>query len=274
MLSKKQIGEYMKTSILLSLFLSLNISAKVCDLNSGLTKKQIKSINKAKKIKRVGPNSVLLGKNIYQVDVMSDKDSNFVVLLGEAHIKGLRSSLIGKKIIKSFPVRMLEGVPADEVKELVRKSPDLGAALGYQRVLARYLTFNFFGSTINDARKKGLSFDLVNDRVIENKKIVLKTKLDDAFDIATSLDSLSNYGERGINLPLEIGRYIVPSSEESYILDERNVRMAENIVNYTTANSKRIDDVKAKLVIIGSAHNPGIIKLLEENSDLEKCDNI
>ncbi|OUR99582.1 hypothetical protein A9Q84_00750 [Halobacteriovorax marinus] len=264
----------MKISILLGLLISFNVSAKVCNLEAGLTKKQIKVINKAKKIKRVGPNSALLGKHVYEVDVLSDKESNFVVLLGEAHIKGLRSSLIGKKVVKAFPVRMLEGVPADEVRELIRKNPEFAGVLGYQRVLARYLTFNFFGSTINVARKKGLLFDLGGNSVLEDKKVVLETTLNNAFDIMNSLESLSEYGKKGINLPLEIGRYIEPSAEDSYILDARNVRMAENIVNYTSADSLRIENAGAKIVIIGSAHNPGIVELLKETSNLEKCDNI
>ena len=264
----------MKFQILIVLFLSFSVNAKICNLNSGLTKKQIKTIKKAKKIKRVGLNGVLLGKNVYKVDIMSDNNSNFVVLLGEAHIKGPRSSIIGKKLVKAFPVRMLEGVPRDEVKELIRKSPEFSGVLGYQRILARFLTFNFFGSTIDVARKRGLVFDLVNDQVIEGKDVVLKTTLDNAFDIASSLESLSNFGKKGVNLPLEIGRYIEPSKEESYILDARNVRMAENIINFRTAGSSRIDSAGAALVIIGSAHNPGIVKLLTESSELEKCDNL
>jgi len=267
-------GEHMKFSILLGLLLSFSVNAKVCNLDTGLTKKQIKTIKVAKKIKRVGPNSVLLGKHVYEVDVMSDKDSNFIVLVGEAHIKGPRSAIIGKKLVKAFPVRMLEGVPGDEVRELIRKSPEFGGVLGYQRVLARYLTFNFFGSTINVARKRGLLFDLVNNQVIEDKKVVLNTTLNNAFDISTSLELLNDFGKKGINLPLEIGRYIEPSKEESYILDARNVRMAENIINYSTSGVERISGAGAMLVIIGSAHNPGIVKLLKDTSELEKCDNI
>lgn len=264
----------MKFSILLGLLLSFGVNAKVCDLESGLTKKQLKSIKKAMKIQRVGPNGALLGKNVYEVDILSDKDSNLVVLVGEAHIKGLRSARIGKKLVKAFPVRMLEGVPNDEVRELIRRHPEFSGTLGYQRVLARFLTFNFFGSTIHQASKRGLLFDLVNDQVIEKEKVVLETTLDNAFDIAASLEKLEGFGEKGVNLPLEIGRYIEPSKEESYILDARNVRIAENIVNYRSANAARIDSAGAPLVIVGAAHNPGIVKLLEKTSSLEKCDNI
>ena len=87
-------------SILVFLF-AFTAQAKVCDLSQTLTKKQIKLLKKAQKLKRFGPNRSLFGKNVYKVDLLSN-DDKLLVLVGEAHIKGPRSSRLGKKIVKAF----------------------------------------------------------------------------------------------------------------------------------------------------------------------------
>ena len=92
----------MKLMTLLALFMAFSVQAKDCDLSKGLSRKQIKVLKKASKLKRVGPNRSLLGKHVYKVDILKDSSDQFIVLLGEAHIKGIRSSRLGKKVVKNF----------------------------------------------------------------------------------------------------------------------------------------------------------------------------
>lgn len=238
-----------------SLLFGLQSYAKTCDLSKGLNKKQIRALKSAKRIDRVGPNRALLGKDVYTVDVLSTPgDEEFIVLLGEAHIKGPRSAIIGKKVVKRFKYRMLEGAPADEVKYLFDNFPEMKASLGWGRILARVLTFNFFGSTISASDRRGISY---------KKETNAQTILD---KLAEQDDSKK--AQKGVNLPLEIGRFITPSTDDSYILDARNERMVENINEYVA--SELIDSTP--LVIIGAAHNKGMMELLEDNS-FKRCSN-
>ncbi len=255
-------------SLVLILLVSFSVSAKDCDLSKGLSKNQIKLLNKAKKINRIGLNRTLLGKEVYEVDVLStDNDDRFVVLLGEAHIKGPRSSIMGKRLNKAFKLRMLEGIPKAEAEYISNNNDELNDALGWQRVLARVITFNFFGSTISAAQKKGLTFLPGYNAVLLNKKVIKREKTDTAEDVLKLLPSMIEKSEKGLNLPLEVGQFLTPSSSESYILEARNVRMASNIITYLDN-----DLVKGTpLVILGSAHNPGIADLLKADG-FEKCD--
>lgn len=258
-----------KLSILVASLLIFSAQAKVCDLSKGLNKDQIKTLKKAKKLKRIGPNGALLGKNVYEVDVLSNDQDEFVVILGEAHIKGPRSAIRGKKVVNDFRTRLLEGVPKAEIEYIQANNPDLSSSLGWQRVLARIITFNFFGSTITASQKDGVTFLPGYDAVLFNKKPILKERTDTAEDVIEILEGLSNKHKEEINLPLEAGEFLTPNSTDSYILDARNVRMAANIVKYM-----EISELKGEtpLAIVGAAHNPGLVKLLKK-SGLERCSN-
>ena len=255
-------------SFVLVLLLSFSVFAKDCDLSKGLTEKQIKTLKKAGNIHRIGLNRVLLGKEVYEIDILStDNDDQFVVLLGEAHIKGPRSSIMGKRLNKAFKLRMLEGIPKAESDYISENNEELSNSLGWQRTLARVLTFNFFGSTISDAQKKGLTFFAGYNTVLLDKKVIKRGKTETAQDILELLPSLIRKSQNGLNLPLEVGQFLTPSTDDSYILEARNVRMASNIITY-------LDNRLVKgtpLVILGAAHNPGIAELLTADG-FEKCD--
>ena len=123
----------MKLIPFLLILLSISSYSKVCNLEEGLTKKQIKALKSARRIDRIGPNRALLGKDVYTVDILSNDQNEMLVLLGEAHIKGPRSAIIGKRVAKRFKFRMLEGVPAAEVKYLFENFPEMKAGLGQNR---------------------------------------------------------------------------------------------------------------------------------------------
>ena len=258
------------TYLVLTLF-SAQAFGKVCNLEKGLNTKQMRSLKKARRIKRIGLNAGLLGKNVYRVDVLSkDNDEQFLVLLGEAHIKGPRSARIGAKAVKAFPVRMLEGVPRAEVVYMQANLPELSASLGWQRVLFSALSFNFFGSTISNAQKKGLTFYPGYEFYSVNKKRVDSAKTETAQDVLANLQTInSSSSKKGLNLPLEVGEFMTPSSQDGYILVNRNLRMADNIEKYL--ESEQIQGTP--LVIIGAAHNPGLVELLKAQG-FEACSNI
>lgn len=258
----------MKLIPMFILLLAFSAQAKDCDFSKGMSKKQIKILKRANKIHRIGPNRALLGKKVYEIDILSTTgDEQFVVLLGEAHIKGPRSSIMGKRLVSNFKLRMLEGIPKAESDYISNNNDELNDALGWQRVLARVITFNFFGSTISVAQKKGLSFLPGYDAVMLNKEVISRDETDTADDVLVLLPDLIDKSTKGLNLPLEVGEFLTPSSDESYILEARNVRMASNIITYLDH-----EDVSGTpIVILGSAHNEGIAKLLETN-DFKKCE--
>lgn len=257
----------------LGLLLSTNIWSKECNLNKGLSKKQLKTLKRAKKIKRVGPNATLLGKNVYQVDILSNSDeSRFLILLGEAHIKGPRSSYLGSKVVKEFPLRLLEGIPKKESLYIAENLQQLNDSLGWQRIAARVITFNFFGSTITHAQKKGVSFYPGYSLYTLNKKeFKLNAPTETAQDIIDLFQQLGKefkQYKKGVNLPLEVGRFETPSTNSDYILVKRNERMVDSLMEYQSANLLQ----KTNLIIVGSAHNKGMIELLGRE-DFLKCDN-
>lgn len=255
-------------SLVLVLLMSFSVFAKDCDLSKGLTEKQIKILKKAGNIHRIGLNRTLLGKEVYEIDILStDNDDQFVVLLGEAHIKGPRSSIMGKRLNKAFKLRMLEGIPKAESDYISENNDELSDSLGWQRILARVITFNFFGSTISAAQKKGLTFLPGYNAVLLNKKVIKREKTETAQDVLKLLPSLIENSEKGLNLPLEVGQFLTPSTDESYILEARNVRMASNITTYL--DNRLVQGTP--LVILGAAHNPGIAELLAADG-FEKCD--
>ena len=80
------------------------------------------------------------------------------------------------------------------------------------------------------------------------------------------LSGLIQNAQEGLNLPLEVGSFLTPSEDDSYILEARNVRMASNIVTYLES-----EDVRGTpLVLLGAAHNPGMIELLK-NDGYKRC---
>ena len=251
----------MKLMTLLALFMAFSVQARDCDLSKGLSRKQIKVLKKASKLKRVGPNRSLLGKHVYKVDILKDSSDQFIVLLGEAHIKGIRSSRLGKKVVKNFEVRMLEGIPKAEADYITENNDQLDDALGWKRVLASLLTFNIKGSTITDAQKRGLTFLPGYQGILLNRDIIAEVKTKTARDVLKYLPNLLQNTERGLNLPLEVGAFLTPTEDDSYILDERNVRMVSNIVTYMESGLLK----GTPLAIVGMAHNPGMIDLLRED---------
>jgi len=254
--------------LILFLMISFSIEAKVCNLSKGLSLKQIKTLKRAKKINRLGLNRIILGEKVYKIDILStEDDQQFIVLLGEAHIKGPRSSFMGKQLTKAFKLRMLEGIPKDEYDYIVRNIEALNNALGWQRVVARILTFNFFGSTISVAGKNGLTFLAGYNAVRLNKKIIKKAPTKTVDDIKNLLPKLLPYTRKGLNLPLEVGEFLTPSSSDAYILKARNIRMTANLISYLEDDNI----VGTPLVIIGAAHNKGMMKLLEQDG-YKRCD--
>lgn len=258
-------GGFMKLISLLVFLFAFTAQAKVCDLSQTLTKKQIKLLKKAQKLKRFGPNRSLFGKNVYKVDLLSN-DDKLLVLVGEAHIKGPRSSRLGKKIVKAFDLRMLEGVPMAEVKYIEKNNEDLDDALGWQRTLAKISTFNFAGSTISVAQKRGLTFLPGYDAILLDNDVIQKEKTETAKEVLYHLSGLIQNADQGLNLPLEVGPFLTPSEEDSYLLEARNVRMVSNILTYLGSRDVR----GTPLIIVGAAHNPGMIKLLN-NDGYERC---
>ena len=132
-----------------------------CRIDSLLTKKQLSFLSKAKDIKRIGLNKLILGENVFKIEILNNKITNrLLVFLGEAHVKGPRSSYLGKKIIGQFNVRIIEGVPGAEVEAMKKNYPELYSSIGWKRAVFQYLSFNPFESTIYDASKNGKNFGL------------------------------------------------------------------------------------------------------------------
>lgn len=242
--------------------------AKDCKLDQVLTKKQIKSLESAKKIDRIGLNRDLLGKDVYKVDIVRDEKNNkTVVILGEAHVKGPRSSIIGKKVVNSFNLRLLEGIPKAEADFISQNDPELDRALGWQRVLLQGMTFNFFGSTITAAQKDGITFLPGYGAVLLDKDIIARADTNTAADVLDLLPKFRSLTNEGISLPLEVGDFLTPSSDSSYILEARNVRMVNNIVTYIA--DERVKE-NTGLAIVGADHNKGMVELLLKEG-YERC---
>ncbi|GAB4418895.1 MAG: hypothetical protein OHK0056_28680 [Bacteriovoracaceae bacterium] len=255
----------MKTAFFLALSLLVgNAYATDCQLS----KKQVKALKNAQEIDRFGLNRNLLGKDIYKVEALKDEKRNkTVVFLGETHVKGPRSAIIGKQVVKAFKFRMLEGIPKAEADFIAQNDPELDAVLGWQRALLQGLTFNFFGSTITVAQKNGLAFLPGYNAILLDKDVIAKADTNTAEEILELLPKYKGMTNEGINLPLEVGEFLTPSSDNSYILEARNLRMAKNIVTYLDDSSV---DANSAVVIVGSDHNKGLVELLAKEG-FKKC---
>ena len=131
---------------------------------------------------------------------------------------------------------------------------------GGKRVVARVLTFNFKGSTITDAQKRGLTYLPGYKGILLDKNLIEEEIMKTSDDILESLPKYIDRSKRGLNLPLEVGSFLTPSENDSYLIEERNVRMASNIQAYLDS-----DLIKGTpLIILGSAHNSGIVDLLNQ----------
>lgn len=253
---------------LLTLAISSQVLATDCKLDTRLTKKQLSSIGKADRINRVGLNKILLGSSVYDVAVLNNKETNeILVMLGETHIKGPRSALLGSSVLKNYKVRMLEGVPSEEVEEMQRTNPELYDTITWKRKVLQILTFNLFGSTID------VAIDNNNSQTIGYAALNQMTKERDrnneysANSVQNLKKSIIASDKKYLNLPIEFGDYLKPSSSDSYILHARNIRMAKNI----SAISEAAGNVKgAQLVVVGAAHLPGLVGLLEDKN-FESC---
>lgn len=263
----------MKKNLIIGTLLSLSFSAQVfaqnvdCRLDTILTKKQISSLKKADDIKRVGLNKTLLGRDIYNVKVLNNKNTNqLLVFLGEAHIKGLRSSLIGKSIVKQFAVRLVEGVPEAEMKAMAAADPEFYSGVTWKRNLLQYMLLNPFESTIYDAVKSGhnLAMDELNAITKERDAHNEYT----AKDLESFKTLIQKTNSSTVNANMEFGDYLKPSSSDDYVLTARNIRMAKNISFISEASATK----GAQLVIVGAAHLPGLISLLEKK-DFEVCES-
>jgi hypothetical protein len=256
-------------SVIASLSIIYNshlLAAEVdCKLDTLLSEKQLHTLSQADQIKRVFLNKAMLGPDVYKVKVLNNKKTNqLLVFLGETHIKGPRSSYIGKKMANEYSVRIIEGVPKAEMEAMAKNDPEIYSAMTWKRKVFQYLTFNPFGSTIHTAMKTGENFGLkeLSQAVIDRDANGEYTEKD-----AQNLKELVAQTKNPIiNLPMEFGDYLEPSRENDYILTARNERMAKNIslISEVTA-------VKGpQLVIIGYGHLPGLINLLE-SKEFEVC---
>lgn len=242
---------------------------KTCQLENNLTEGQLKALNKASRINRVLLNSSMLGKNVYEIKLLTNKDDGqMLVLLGEAHIKGPRSSKLGKNLVEAFKMRMLEGVPKPEIDYISANIPALSNSLGWQRSLMKLLTFNFYGSSISEAREDGLTFLPGFNLVTYNNKAVANEDTGSVASVVSLLQRLGDYNQKGINLPLETGAFIKPAADDSYLLEARNLRMANNIVTYL----KALELEAPVLIMVGSAHIKGLTELLRQQGHVP-CDN-
>lgn len=241
----------------LNLFFSAPALGSDCQLEKVLTPTQHKRLHRAEKLDRIFLNKVLLGKDVYALDILKAPNNDVVVLLGEAHIKGPRSSIIGKNLTKAFSVKMLEGIPKAEADYIAQNLQTLNNSLGWQRTLLRVLTFNFFGSTITASQKKGITYLPGYSLVLSNRKPLARVPTTTADNIIDHLSGLSPF-PTNLNLPLEVGPFLTPSEGDHYILNARNVRMVDNIDQFL--NSQLTDG--PYLAIVGSAHNAGMRNLL------------
>jgi hypothetical protein len=253
---------------LLTLAISSQLFATDCKLDTRLTKKQLSSIGRADGINRVGLNRILLGASVYDVAVLNNKETNeILVMLGETHIKGPRSALLGSKVLKNYKVRMVEGVPSEEVAEMQRTNPELYDTITWKRKVLQILTFNLFGSTID------VAIDNNNSQTIGYKALNQMTKERDSNNeysdksIQNLKKTIKASDKKFVNFPIEFGDFLKPSSSDSYILHARNIRMAKNInaISEASANEKG-----AQLVVVGAAHLPGLVSLLNDKN-FESC---
>lgn len=236
-----------------------------CKLETSLTKKQISSLTKIENIKRIGLNKTILGDEVYKIKILNNKITNqLLVFLGETHIKGPRSSYLGKKLIKQFNVRIIEGVPSAEVQAMKKNNPELYSSIGWKRKVFQYLTFNPFESTIYDVSDYGENFGIneLTQATKErgpNNEYTIK-------DLFLLQKVLSQSNESFYNIPMEFGDYLEPSGSDQYILEARNVRMAKNIEIITEATADR----GPQLVVVGMAHIPGLVEILT-TKNFEVC---
>ena len=259
-----------------TLVLSMQINARTidCKLDTRLTKDQISAITKAKKLTRSGLNSSILGSYVYRIEILNNKKSNqLLVMLGETHIKGAKSSAIGKEMLKQFSVRITEGIPLEEAAELKKNYPEVYAEIGWKRTVLSYVLFNPFGSTIKDAEKQGKVFEIkeLTDAVKNRNSNNDYTEQ----GVKNIRNLVASAGNRYLNINMEFGDFINPSDSESYIINDRNIRMAKNISIITKATSEK----GPQLVIVGSDHVFTIAGLLsypsyEYNSEQESENDI
>jgi hypothetical protein len=270
--------------ILLSLLLSLSASLAFsydCQLDQNLSAEQRDAIEQArqKRTKDWLGRVLSQNQNEYRVDVLYSKIfDKYLVLLGEFHIKGAKASKIGLKLVDQFQYRLFELVPPRESHRLgIADNPNEFISLRDALYsFTAITTGRWFDSTIFELLQKGLSFLPYQSNGVKHDNYTLRSDaLISNLDVMTGLyqnykliKEQSELEYSYINLPLEVGPYLEPSEDDSYIIDGRNIRMVTNILLYYLYF---VED-KAAVAVVGANHNVGMIDLLANAGEFVLCE--
>ena len=185
----------------------------------------------------------------------------YLILLGESHLKGKELSVMGRKIVRQFKLRGIEGGSKQELEQLNRswftkqfiklyssmRDPLFGVIYPSTRI-ATYED-GYVAKLPDELFYKGIE---VHDVQLESIEDVPSKFLDQNVPVAFGI---------------EAGQ--LDSSKNSFFIDDREKRKAKNI-------EKILDlfpEQEFMLVIVGTGHLPGLVKILvEEKEFVSLCD--
>ena len=212
----------------------------------------------------------------FSVEALVSNNDQLVILLGEMHKKSNRHSLLGKKILNNFSIRLLESVPKKEFEDMpnivrgvikfshwlggILFSSDSTMSVGLDSKVLLGKNSKAVEVTTADLKKcenfSDSYFDILKNDTNPHRGALVRKAFVETIDTC-EFEKFNFWLEDSFKIPTENIKGV--ESLVSYIFDKRNIRFAYNI-------SDVINDLSSHynvfLVIQGKAHNTGVASLL------------
>lgn len=215
-------------------------SRKFKRINSILSKEDFLSLTESKIKNDFGSFSINL---IYDSETQS-----IIYLLGEYHLKDKKQKALGMNIVSKFRIRAVEGLQYEAEGHCL--SGPMNAVVSLWTSFSSALKpFGLRSSTILDAYNSQVKIACNElDLIPKNKDLTLLIPIE--------------CGEFK-NVPQGVCKLVKGTEEEkkkcdSFLIDQRNTRMAKNTINLLTA----VTPGEPILLIAGANHIPGIAGIL------------
>jgi hypothetical protein len=184
----------------------------------------------------------------------SPTHGKFVVMLGEMHYKTEAASNVGKNILLRFPLRGMEGMPANEYNLLPQQRKN--SMVDSTEMFLQQMSQLTQQSIVNDAVAQGIDTDSQGNVLVYGQMQNWRV-------------SGPSFQEPYINVHLEYGEFINPNSYSDvnkYINDARNSRMIFHILKSLTTFSP-----KTMLILMGIGHVDSIATQLTSQQNFTLC---
>ncbi len=261
--------------LIITTIVTFNSYASQCNYSDYFSSAQLKALDNANNYYSKDWLSKILnlmddlGDHEFTIAVLHNPSlDKYLVLLGEFHIKGRKASKLGRKLVNTFDYRLFELVPS-------REAPKSKISLAsFISPITSVASGRIFDSTIFDLILKGLTVlprqsnpVLLDGYSITNFKNTAANNVSTVLDIYNTIVNKSSITLDHVNLPLEVGKELIYSDEMSYVLDERNIRMAGAVTDYYNSNLP----INEAIAVVGAAHVSGLIEILAD-SGFVLCD--